>query len=84
MTSPATPPARLPLRRPPLVAAVLGWMLPGLGQVYVGRAMKGSLFFLAILPTFLIGWTLSDFKAVDPEMYGLDFAGQIFCGGPAV
>jgi hypothetical protein len=64
------------------VAAVLGWILPGLGQVYVGRPLKGTLFFAAILPTFLLGWTLSGFKAVDPGMYGLDFAGQVFCGGP--
>ena len=72
----------MPHRRPPLVAALLGWLVPGLGQLYLGRPLKALLFFAAILPTFLVGWALTDLTAVDPQRYRLDFVGQVFLGLP--
>lgn len=84
-TSPlqASPPQkRLPWRRSPGVAALLGWVLPGLGQVYAGRPGKGALLLLAILPTFLVGWALTGFTIVDRQHYELDFIAQAFLGGP--
>jgi signal peptidase I len=38
-----------PGRRSPLVAALLSLLMPGLGQVYVGRPARGAAWFFAIL-----------------------------------
>jgi len=75
-------PSRTPRRRPPALAALLGWWVPGLGQLFLGRPLKALLFFTAIVPTFLVGWALTDMTAVDPQRYRLDFAGQVFLGLP--
>jgi TM2 domain-containing membrane protein YozV len=48
----------------PLVAAVLGWLVPGLGHLYQGRTAKGLLFMVCILSTFFYGLFLSDGRAV--------------------
>jgi hypothetical protein len=39
----------------PMVAAVLAWILPGLGHYYQGRKAKAILFFVCIMGTFLYG-----------------------------
>ncbi|QDU90266.1 TM2 domain protein [Pirellulimonas nuda] len=39
----------------PGFAALLSWLVPGLGQMYQGRTGKGILFFLCIGGTFLFG-----------------------------
>lgn len=39
----------------PLVAAVLAWLIPGLGHIYQGRTGKGILLMVCILGTFLYG-----------------------------
>ena len=38
-----------PGRRSPLIAALLSLLVPGLGQVYVGRPVRGAAWFVAIL-----------------------------------
>ena len=75
---------RLPWRRSLGLTALLGWLLPGLGQLYVGRPLKAILFLASILPTFLVGWALTDFTIVAPQRHGLDFVAQIFLGGPVL
>lgn len=42
----------------PVLAGVLTWLVPGLGHYYQGRTAKAILFFLCIVPTFLIGCVL--------------------------
>lgn len=61
----ATPqqPVELDLRDP-VVAAILAWLVPGLGHVYQGRTAKGVLFAACILSTFFYGLFLSDGRAV--------------------
>jgi hypothetical protein len=61
---------------------LLGWIWPGLGQLYVGQPRKAALFLVAILPTFAVGWWLTDFTCVDPSRYGLEFAAHALLGGP--
>ena len=47
----------------PVLAGFLSWLIPGWGQFYQGRMVKGTLFFLCIVPTFLVGCYLgSDSK----------------------
>lgn len=48
----------------PVVAAVLAWLVPGLGHLYQGRTAKGLLFMICILSTFFYGLFLSDGRAV--------------------
>lgn len=42
----------------PVIAGVLTWLVPGLGHYYQGRTAKAVLFFLCIVPTFLVGCLL--------------------------
>ena len=48
----------------PVVAAILGWLIPGLGHIYQGRTPKGLLFMISILSTFFYGLFISDGRAV--------------------
>lgn len=50
--------------RNPVVAAVLSWAVPGLGQLYQGRTAKGGLFMAAILTTFIFGLWLGGGRVV--------------------
>ncbi len=77
-------PSHTPRRRPPALIAFLGWLVPGLGQLFLGRPLKATLFFVAILATFLVGYKLTGFTAVDPRHFRLDFAGQILLGLPTL
>jgi hypothetical protein len=48
----------------PIVAAVLAWLVPGLGHLYQGRMFKGVLFMVCLLGTFFFGLYLSNGRAV--------------------
>jgi hypothetical protein len=69
-------------RRSAFVAAALGWLLPGLGQIYVGRPGKAFLMFVAIGGLFYLGLYLTGFTCVNPQTYSLEFAAHAFLGGP--
>lgn len=53
----------LELKNPP-VAAVLAWLVPGLGHIYQGRIGKGILFAICILGLFLVGFRQGDYRVV--------------------
>ena len=73
----AAPPPPLRSRRPsPLAAALLGWLVPGLGHLYVGRGTKGLYFFAVIAATYLGGLLLADFRCVSWERDPFWFAAQ--------
>jgi hypothetical protein len=48
----------------PWLAALLAWMIPGLGHLYQGRTGKGLLFFICVLGTFVFGMWIGDGKVV--------------------
>jgi len=50
--------------RNPAVAALLAWLVPGLGHIYQGRTGKGLLFMICILSTWFFGLALADGHAV--------------------
>ncbi|MCH2113345.1 MAG: hypothetical protein MK171_00305 [Pirellulales bacterium] len=50
--------------REPWLAALLAWVLPGLGHIYQGRIGKGVLFFICVLGTFVYGMYLGGGKVV--------------------
>jgi hypothetical protein len=39
----------------PALAALLAWLIPGLGHLYQGRTAKGLLFFICLMSTFVYG-----------------------------
>jgi hypothetical protein len=42
----------------PLLAAVLAWLVPGLGHVYLRRPLRGLIFLVLVLAMLLVGWNL--------------------------
>jgi hypothetical protein len=74
-TDPPLPPVKLD----PL-AALLSYLIPGLGQIYQGRVGKGLLFFLGLYALFFYGMWMGQWRNVWlPDADGLpevNFAGQ--------
>jgi len=68
--APDDAPLEIELRNPGL-AALLAWLVPGLGHLYQGRTAKGLLFFVTILGTFAFGlWGIGGGKVVYANSYG--------------
>jgi hypothetical protein len=72
----------------PVVAALLAWLVPGLGHLYQGRVAKGVLFGVCILGIYLFGLYISSGRAVyaswtenDKRLYYLC---QVWVGLPAL
>src|SRR4051794_20722330 len=66
---PAAPPAAPPAPPPPPVkfdylAALLSYLVPGLGQVYQGRIGKGLMFFAGLYVLFFWGMAMGHMKNV--------------------
>jgi hypothetical protein len=53
-----------PHRRVSVFAAVLSYLIPGLGQIYQGRVGKGILFFVCLYGLFFTGMAMGDWKVV--------------------
>ncbi|MEO1992670.1 MAG: DUF6677 family protein [Pirellulales bacterium] len=72
----------------PLLAALLGWLIPGLGHLYQNRVFKGRLFLITILGTFLFGWWIGGGRVVYYEWGPTDkrfaFIGQAGIGVAAI
>ncbi|HEV3122035.1 MAG TPA: DUF6677 family protein [Isosphaeraceae bacterium] len=73
----------------PALAALLAWLVPGLGHIYQGRYAKGVLYFTCILGLFGLGFYLGDGQVVywkwvnplvDPDNFRLYYIGQFFAG----
>lgn len=63
-------PLEIELRNPGF-AALLAWLVPGLGHLYQGRTAKGLLFFVTILGTFAFGlWGVGGGKVVYANSFG--------------
>lgn len=82
----------IPLRNP-RTAALLAWLVPGLGHIYQGRIGKGILYAVCILSLYFVGLTLGEGKVVywrwvnplnNPEKFCLYYLGQFFVGLPAL
>jgi len=54
----------LPPRRLSVVAAVLSYLVPGLGQIYQGRVAKGILFLVCLYGLFFTGMAMGAWKNV--------------------
>lgn len=75
------------------LAALLTWLIPGLGQLYQGRTGKGILFLVCVLGLYFVGFALGRFQNVfwiwvdprlDPERFRFSYLAQFFVGLPAL
>lgn len=71
------------------LAAILAWMVPGLGHFYQGRKGKGFLYAGCILGLFLIGLAMGDWRIVywrwvsptaNTEAFCFNYLGQFWAG----
>jgi hypothetical protein len=73
-------------RRPqdlsPVMALVLGWVIPGAGHAYMGRWGKAALFFVLIVGLLVAGFALGNGTNVSMSEWW--FAAQLGSGGPAL
>src|SRR5205823_1439970 len=77
------PPRALPGRKDPVVAALLGWFVPGLGHVYAGRPLKGLLYLVLVGAVFGAGLLYSRGLCVSPEREPIWFVRHALAGAPA-
>jgi len=92
-TNAETTAAAVPLKDPAL-AALLAWLVPGLGHLYQGRLAKAVLFFVCIMGTFVyglylgsgpeVGWGRVVYASWRPEDKRLYYFCQIGVGLPAM
>ena len=72
----------------PVLAALLAWLIPGLGHWYQGRRHKAVLFFVCILGTFIYGLYLGEGRVVyaswRPNDKRLQYFTQVAVGIPAL
>lgn len=67
-----------------LGAAVLGWVLPGLGQIVIGEKRRGIMALIGILGLFTTGVLIGGIDCVDKDEDRLWFAGQVVVGPIAI
>ncbi len=65
--------------RQPMLAAFLGWLLPGAGHLYQGRYGKGVLFMVCILTTYFFGLAMGGGHVVYASWKPNDKRWQYFC-----
>lgn len=72
--------------RTPWMAALLAFLIPGLGHLYQGRFFKAILYFVCIMATFACGMRLGDFKVLyfDPDAKPMPYYCQLWAGLPAL
>ena len=72
----------------PATAALLSWLVPGLGQLYQGRRLKGRLFMAAIVGILLTGLAIGGGRVAycqwRPGARRLEFIGQAGVGAVAI
>jgi hypothetical protein len=79
--------------RNPYKAALLAWLMPGLGHFYQGRTGKGILYAVCILGLYLAGMVMGEGKIIywrwvspfsNPDKFCLYYIGQFWIGLPAL
>src|SRR6266567_1593545 len=63
-SAPTAPAAALLPPEPSLTAAILSYLVPGLGQIYQGRFGKGFLFMISLLGMFTLGQAMGNWQNV--------------------
>ena len=63
-SAPTAPPAAALPQEPSMTAALLSYLIPGLGQIYQGRYGKGLLFMISLLGMFYLGQAMGGWQNV--------------------
>lgn len=72
----------VPPQRSPFVAAILAWLVPGLGHWYIGERTRAVILFVVMTVTFWTGVAVGGVRStVTPKENGLWVAAQL-CMGP--
>ncbi|MCE9619548.1 MAG: hypothetical protein K8R92_06535 [Planctomycetes bacterium] len=66
-----------------ITAAILGWILPGLGHYKAGEKARGKLILLGVGGLFLLGVLVGGVDCVDRREDGMWFVAQAGAGGLA-
>ncbi|HUS44537.1 MAG TPA: DUF6677 family protein [Phycisphaerae bacterium] len=66
--------------RSPVMALVLGWVIPGAGHAYAGRWGKAVLFAVLIIGLLVAGFALGGGTNIQPNEWW--FGAQLGAGGP--
>ncbi len=66
----------------PVMALVLGWLIPGAGHAYAGRWGKAALFAAAITGLLVAGFVLGQGTNIDKQR--LWYLAQVSAGGPTL
>lgn len=76
---------KIPLRSPGF-AAVLAFLVPGLGHLYQGRIFKAVIYFVCIMGTFTLGMRVGECQVVywDQDQKPLPYLCQVWVGLPAL
>jgi hypothetical protein len=62
------------------IAALLAWIVPGAGHVYLGRTLRGVILFVAIGATFWAGVAVGGVMTIDSRYDRWWFCAQSLCG----
>ncbi len=68
-------------RPSPYLPVLLAWLVPGAGHLKIGRLWPGVFTFAAILPTFVLGMSLTGFENVSWERHPIWFWAVHVFGG---
>lgn len=64
-----------------VAAGLLGWLLPGLGHLYIGRRAQGLVLFAVLTATFWGGVAIGGVRStVNPQKHRAWFAAQLLNG----
>ena len=63
-----------------LIAALLAWLIPGAGYLYLGLRKRALLLFVCIEATFIFGLYIGTVRIIDPKYSLLWFLAQVFAG----
>src|SRR5262245_52698966 len=78
------PTGRSRLRDSASLAALLGWVVPGLGHLWVGRAGKALHYFVVIGAAWALGLWLTDGLGVSYERHPIWLAAEAWLAGPTL
>jgi hypothetical protein len=90
MNDPIDPSDEQVLLKDPALAAILTWLLPGLGHWYQGRKFKAVVFGASVIGLYVVGMWVGNSQVVywtwvsplrDSENFRLSFIFQSFVGG---
>ena len=74
------PQSDAPHQGPHISAAILAWLLPGLGHIVLGHKRRGILVMCGALFLICCGTLVGGIDVVDHQQDWLWFVAQVFCG----